>query len=262
MSYQQRNGFRIFYRWDGNEHAPVLILSHSLGADHRMWEPQVEMLKEHFHILRYDHPGHGESDVRPHKASIADFGADVLALMDDLGIERANFCGLSLGGMTGLWLGANAPQRFSRLVISSATAHFDDTSRLRWRIATIRHDGRLDAITESVLSVWFTSEFREREREQTSSIEKMFLKTQVEGYAATAETVCELDLRDDLARIPVPTLVIYGSNDHATTPAQNRFLQENIPGAQSICVAAAHLANVEAPADFSNAVRDFLLASR
>jgi 3-oxoadipate enol-lactonase len=261
MPYLQRNGFRIYYHWDGDEHAPVLILSHSLGADHRMWEPQVEMLKEHFHILRYDHPGHGESDVRPRKATIADFGADVLALMDNLGIERANFCGLSLGGMTGLWLGANAPQRFARLVISSACAHFDDTSRLRWRIVTIRRDGRLDAITESVLNVWFTPAFREREREQMVGIEKMFLTTQVEGYAATAETVCELDLRDDLARISVPTLVIYGSDDHATTPAQNRFLQANIPGAREVCVTAAHLANVESPNDFSNAVCGFLLAS-
>ncbi len=262
MAYLQRNSFRIFYHWDGDERAPVLILSHSLGADHRMWEPQVEILKEYFHILRYDHPGHGDSDVRPRKATIADFGADVLALMDDLGIERANFCGLSLGGMTGLWLGANAPQRFSRLVISSATAQFDDTSLLRRRIATIRRDGRLDAITESVLNVWFTPAFREREREQMVGIEKMFLKTQVEGYAATAETVCELDLRDDLARISIPTLVIYGSDDHATTPAQNRFLRETIPGAQEVCVTAAHLANVEASTDFSNAVRDFLLASR
>ena len=262
MPFLQRNGFRIFYRWDGDEHAPVLILSHSLGADHRMWEPQVEILKKHFHILRYDHPGHGESDARPHQASIADFGADVLALMDDLGIVRANFCGLSLGGMTGLWLGANAPQRFSRLVISSATAHFDDTSLLRGRIATIRRDGRLDAITESVLSVWFTPAFREREREQMNHIEKMFLATQVEGYAATAETVCELDLRSDLARISIPTLVIYGSEDHATTPAQNHFLQESIPGAREVCVTAAHLANVEASNEYSNAVRNFLLTLR
>jgi 3-oxoadipate enol-lactonase len=258
MPYLQRNGFRLHYQWDGNNRAPVLILSHSLGADSRMWEPQVKVLKEHFHILRYDHPGHGKSDIRPQKATIDDFGADILALMDHCALDRVYFCGLSLGGMVALWLGANAQERFSRLIICSAAAHIEDTSLLRGRIEKIRREGGLESITESVLGVWFTPGFREREPGKMIRITKMFLSTKVEGYAATAESVCLLDLRSVISRITIPTLVLYGSEDHATPPALNRFIQETIPGAQGICLATAHLANYEAVEKFSNAVRDFL----
>jgi 3-oxoadipate enol-lactonase len=260
MPYLQRNGYRIHYTLDGKANAPVLLLSHSLGAHLGMWDPQVEALGRRFHVLRYDHPGHGGSEPRPGPATpatIEDFGADALALLDELDLEKVSFCGLSLGGMTGLWLGARSPGRLQRMVICSAAARIEDPTLLRGRIAAIRRDG-LEAISDSVLAGWFTPGFRSGQPGRVAWARRMLLATQPEAYASTAETVCALDLRGELPRIAVPVLVLYGAEDTATPPAWNRAVQETITGAVARRLAAAHLANVEDPGAFSAAVLGFL----
>ncbi|HUJ73623.1 MAG TPA: alpha/beta fold hydrolase, partial [bacterium] len=230
MPLLQREGYHINFRWDGNPRGTPLVLSHSLGASMDMWEPQVTALGRHFHLLRYDHPGHGDSQPRPGHATLEDFGADVLALLDALRLQRVAFCGLSLGGMIGMWLGAHARDRLTRLVSSSAGARIADTTLLRGRIATIRLQG-LGAITDSVLNGWFTPGFRDSNPQRVAWAKEMLLLTRAEAYAETAETVCETDLRGELARIRVPTLVLYGADDPSTPPAWNRAVQEGIKGA-------------------------------
>jgi 3-oxoadipate enol-lactonase len=257
VPHLQRDGYRIHYRWDGQPDAPVLMLSHSLGAHLGMWEPQLETLGRRFRLLRYDHPGHGASEVRPGPAGIADLGADALALLNELALGTVFYCGLSLGAMVGLWLGAHAADRLTRMVIASAAARIEDQALLRGRIATVRRDG-LPAIADSVMEGWFTPAFREREPLRVEWARRMLLVTRAEAYAATAETVCGLDLRADLARIAVPTLVLYGSHDQATPPSWNRAIQERVAGAVSRSLPAAHLANVEAAEAFTGEVLDFL----
>jgi len=257
MPRLQREGYRIHYRWDGNPDGPVLVLSHSLGANLGMWEPQVAALGRRLHLLRYDHPGHGDSDPRPGQATMADFGADVLALLDAASLDRAAFCGLSLGGMIGIWLGAHAPQRITRLVSSSAGARIADTTLLRGRIATIRLQG-LGAITDSVMQGWFTPGFRSANPQRVAWAREMLLSTRAEAYAQTAETVCETDLRGELARVRAPTLVLYGADDPSTPPAWNRAVQDGIPRAAGTCLPGAHLLNVEAAEAYSAEVLEFV----
>ena len=257
MPFLQREGYRIHYRWDGNSEGAALVLSHSLGANLDMWEPQVATLGRRLHLLRYDHPGHGESEARPGHATIADFGVDVLALLDQADLERVAFCGLSLGGMVGMWLGAHAPGRLTRLISSSAGARIADTTLLRGRIGTIRLQG-LGAITDSVMNGWFTPGFRETNPQRVAWAKEMLLSTRAEAYAMTAETVCETDLRGELARVRVPTLVLYGSDDPSTPPAWNRAVQDGIAGATGKCLPGAHMLNVEAADAYSAAVLEFL----
>jgi 3-oxoadipate enol-lactonase len=257
MPFIQRDGYRLSYTWDGNPAGPVLMLSHSLGAHSGMWGPQLFFLGRHFHLLRYDHPGHGASDPRPGLATIADFGSDALAILDTLGLERVYFCGLSLGGMVGLWLGAHAPDRLIKMALSSTAARIENPELLRGRIAVIRREG-LAAIAESVVTKWFTPAFCEQHPERVQWAKELLLQTRPEAYASTAETVCNLDLRPEVEQIRIPALILYGENDLATPPAWTRAVQERLQGSTLCGLPAAHLANVEAADEFSDRVDGFL----
>jgi len=265
MPFFEHGSCSIYYRWDNREgdsipDRPVLLLSHSLGSHLGMWEPQIETLSKQFRLLRYDHPGHGRSEFRPGPLNISDFGEDALALLDHLELEQVNFCGLSLGGMTGMWLGSHAPHRFHNIVLSSTTAFIEDTSLLRDRIALIRRDG-LTSIVDSVMSGWLTESFRSQFPARVQWATELLLETKSEAYADTAEMVCNLDLRSEIAGIPRPVLVISGDQDCATPPAWNRDVQANIPHAQWCSLSAAHLANVEAVDDFNSCVLNFFTPS-
>ena len=257
MPLLDRGEYHLYYEWGRKSSGPVLILSHSLGADRRMWQPQMDGFERHFQVLRYDHPGHGLSDARPAVVPIADYGREVLALMDDLGIDKAHFCGLSLGGMIGMWLGAHAGARFEKIALCSTTAHHENPQLLRGRIAEIRRSG-LQGITDSVLGKWFTPRFRGERPDIMAEMSAMLLETTAQGYADTAETVLALDLRADLPAITVPVLVVYGSHDEATAPSCNTAIAAAIPHARQLCLPTAHLSNVEAPQEFTAGVVGFL----
>jgi 3-oxoadipate enol-lactonase len=257
MPWLQRNGYRLYHTQDGDPAAPALVFSHSLGADLSMWDPQVEALENHFRLIRYDHPGHGRSDTIGHSPTIGELGMDALALLDELELESTFFCGLSLGGMVGLWIGANLGGRLRKLVVSSTTARIENTDLLRGRIRTIRTDG-LAAISESVIQNWFTPNFSIGHPEAKKQALRMLTRVHSEAYAALAETVCEMDLRDQLARIRIPTLILYGTEDKATPPAWNLALHDKIAGSRVAALNAAHLANIEAAADFTSELRGFL----
>src|SRR5438132_13999099 len=192
------------YRIEGGPDNPVLVLSHAMGASMAMWEPQVERLSRAFRVLRYDHRGHGGSSVPAGPYTIGDIGGDLLHLLDRLGLERVSFCGLSLGGMVGLWLAANAPQRIDRLVVCCSAARMPRPDDYPARAGLVRQQG-MTAIADGVIGRWFTPAFVARRPDVVARIKALLLATPSEGYAATCEALAAMDLRDELRRIAAPT---------------------------------------------------------
>jgi 3-oxoadipate enol-lactonase len=245
---------RLHYRLDGNwaggGDAPVLVLGHALGVSHAMWLPQREVLSARFRVLSYDGRGHGDSTVTPGPYTVAQLGQDVLALTEALGIRRFHFCGLSMGGLVGQWLASHAPTRLDRLVLACTAARFGPPETFDARIARVLAEG-MQPLVEGVLERWFTAPFRAAEPSQVARIRALLQASSPAGYAANCAAVRDADLRDSLARITAPTLVISGSADLGATPEQGSELAHGIAGACFVELPAAHLANVETAAAFN-----------
>jgi 3-oxoadipate enol-lactonase len=254
----QSNGCPIYVEVEGPENKPVLMLSNSLGTTLHMWDPQVAALTQHFRLVRYDRRGHGKSGVPAGPYSMEMLGRDVLAVLDALKIDKINWCGLSMGGMVGMWLGANAPQRINRLILSNTSAYFADKEVWNGRIKTIREKG-LAAIVDGTMERWFTQDFRAREPAKIKWVTDMFLGTKPEGYIGCGEAVRDMDHREIIKSITAPTLVIAGRHDPATTVEAAEFIRSRIPRASLTVLDAAHLANVEQPHDYTDAVLGFLM---
>lgn len=250
----------LHVEFDGPEGAPWLVLSNSLGATLEMWRPQLAALRTDFRILRYDTRGHGRSSVPPGPYSIADLGGDVLRLLDALRIARAHFCGLSMGGTTGIWLGAHAAERIDRLVLCNTAAYFGPPDALNARIATVRESG-MAAVVDGIIARWFTPGFAAAEPQAVAAIRAALLAAPVEGYVACCAALRDLDERESLARVGAPTLVIGGTHDAAPTPQALRDLAARIPDARYVELPTAHLSNVAAAPAFNDAVRGHLLGA-
>ena len=253
----QSNGCPIHVEVEGPEKAPVLMLSNSLGTTLHMWDAQVAPFTRHFRLVRYDRRGHGKSGVPAGPYNMEMLGRDVLAVLDALKIEKTNWCGLSMGGMVGMWLGANAPQRINRLILSNTSAYFADKEIWNGRIKTVREKG-LASIVGGTMERWFTQGFREREPKKIAWLSEMFLATDPEGYIACGEAVRDMDHREIIKSITAPTLVIAGRHDPATTVEHGEFIRSRIPGASMTVLDAAHIANVEQAHDYTDAVLGFL----
>ena len=237
----------------GPEDAPVLVLSNSLGTTLAMWDEQAPALSERFRLLRYEHRGHGGSLVPPGPYKIEDLGRDVLVLLDRLEVERFSFCGLSIGGMVGMWLAGEAPERVERLVLCCTSARFaPDTFDSRAR--AVRAEG-VSAIADAVVERWFTPTFREESPEVAEWAWRMLLHTPDEGYASCCEAVRDADLSGRLGTISTPTLVIAGADDPAAPPDQAESISDSIPNASlEVIPDAAHLANLEQPEAITQAI--------
>jgi 3-oxoadipate enol-lactonase len=185
-------------------------------------------------------------------------GRDVLAIMDGLGIRKANWCGLSMGGMEGMWLGAHAGDRFDRIILSNTCCHYPNQEFWNERIRTIRSSGGLAPLAARLMGAWFTKEFRTREPATVERLKAALAATPVEGYIACSEAVRDMDHREILAQITAPTLVIIGRHDQATTPEAGQFIHSRIPGAALAMIDAAHISNIEKPTQFTDAVLGFL----
>jgi 3-oxoadipate enol-lactonase len=259
MPSVEKNGDKIHYALSGAPNAPVIIFSNSLGANLSMWDPQAADLEKKFRILRYDTRGHGRSSVTPGPYSIEQLGSDVLTLLDALNIHRANFCGLSMGGMIGMWLGLNAPSRIERLVLSNTGTKIGSEKGWNSRIEMVRSDG-MKAVAAGVIERWFTPEFRARSPQIWESALHMLEASPPEGYAANCAAVRDYDAREKISEIGAPTMVISGAKDSATPPADGRFIADRISGACYVELDAAHLSNIEVAERFTAELTQFLSA--
>ena len=256
MPFVEVGELRTHYALTGAKN-PVLVFSNSLGTDFSMWNPQMADLERRFRLLRYDTRGHGQSSVTPGDYTIEQLGRDVLSLLDSLRLDRVHFCGLSMGGMIGIWLGIHAPNRLHRIVLCNTAARIGTKEIWNARIATVRKDG-MKSVAAAVVERWFTPEFRASHGEEVAKAQQMLENSPPEGYAACCAAIRDMDQREEVARIKIPTLVIYGGRDPVIPVSEAQFLTDRIRGAEKVELAAAHLSNVEQADAFTEAVSKFL----
>lgn len=247
---------RIHYVLEGQNGSPALVFSNSLGANYSMWDAQAHEFHKKFRVLRYDTRGHGQSSATPGPYSIELLAKDVLALFDELDLDRVHFCGLSMGGMTGMWLGVHAPERLNKLVLCNTGAKIGTLDAWNARIDAVRKNG-MKSIAPAVVERWFTPSFRQKSPAVISKTMKMIEEASADGYAACCAALRDCDYREQVAAIRTPTLVITGAHDPATPPADGRFLAQ-IPGARYAELNAAHLSNIEDQDHFNRELAAFL----
>ncbi len=257
MPFVETGGARIHYAIEGADGAPVLAFSNSLGTNYCMWDPQAQELRKTFRILRYDTRGHGQSAVLPGPYTIGQLGNDFLGLLDALHLGPVYFCGLSMGGMIGMWLGIHAPSRLNKLLLSNTGAKIGTLEIWNSRIETVQKGG-MKSIAVGVIERWFTPTFRAKAPATVAQIQKMLEETNPDGYAACCAAVRDYDCRGQLERIGAQTLVIIGAHDPATPAEDGRFLAAHIRGAKFAELDAAHLSNIEDGARFTRELTAFL----
>jgi 3-oxoadipate enol-lactonase / 4-carboxymuconolactone decarboxylase len=259
LPFVNSNHAHLFYRLEGLPEKPVLILSHSIGTDHAMWAPQVPDLLSHFQVLRYDTRGHGASEVTTGEYSIEMLARDVLGLADSLGIRKFAFCGLSLGGAIGQWLGVNAADRLTSLVLANTSPKFGERSNWETRIKMVA-EGGMAAIVDIAMQRFFSPQTLANSNAYASMVKLVLLGTDPVGYSGCCAALRDFDSRETLRDIQVPTLVISGNRDVSTPWAGNgEVLAREIPKARSLQLPAAHLSNLERPRSFLAALFEFLL---
>ncbi|QUH03022.1 3-oxoadipate enol-lactonase [Saccharopolyspora erythraea] len=244
----------VHHQLTGPEDADVVVLSNSIGTDLALWDQQVPALARHFRVLRYDQRGHGGTPAKPGPYDLRDLAGDVLELLDHLGIERAHFAGVSIGGMTGMWLAEHAADRIAALALICTSAELGPRQNWRDRAALVREQGTT-AVVEASLPRWFTPALAERP-DVAAKFGGMLGDCDDEGYAGCCEAIASMDLLAGLPGITAPTLVIAGRDDPATPPPHAERIAAAVPGARlEVLDDAAHLANAEQP----ELVNDLLL---
>ena len=257
MPFANINHISIHYQLEGDPDAPVLMLCNSLGTTLEMWEPQMATLLARFRVLRYDVRGHGQSDVPAGPYRIEQLGQDAIALLDHLELTRVDFCGLSMGGMTGMWLGTHHPHRIRRLALCNTAAQLGTAELWHARLAVLHKEG-MAGMTPSILGRWFTQGFQQRAPEVIERVRGMLLGTTPAGYEANVGAIVAMDQRADIGRIALPTLVIAGRHDGSTPPELGLEIHHLIAGSRYVELDAAHLSNWEQADAFTAALMDFL----
>jgi 3-oxoadipate enol-lactonase len=257
MPYAQLAQTRLYYMVDGPQGAPVLMLSNSLGTCADMWARQIPAFARDFRVLRYDTRGHGRSAVPAQDYDFGALTADVIDLLDHLGIDKVHFCGLSMGGPTGMGLAIAQPDRVGKLVLCNTAARIGTVESWQTRMQAVRADG-LERMATGITERWLTPQFRQAEPGLAQVLVDMLRRTDDAGYARACAALRDLDLRPAVSRIVAPTLVIAGTHDVAATPQQGRELAAAIPGARYHELDASHLSNWERPQEFTDVVLDFL----
>jgi 3-oxoadipate enol-lactonase len=254
------DGCRIAYRFDGPADKPVLVLSNSIGTTLNMWDIQIPDLSKQFRVLRYDTRGHGASGVPAGAYSTGRLGRDVIELLDALNISRVHFCGLSLGGMVGQWLGIHAPDRIDRLILCNTSSYVGPAAQWDSRIASVLQAENMTETAEMFLSNWFPPHMLEGESATIETFRTMLLAIHPQGYAGCYAAVRDTDLRRTVALIRCPTLVIAGQYDTVTLASHSELIAATVPGSKLVMLPAVHLSNIEYPDAFMSAVLEFLLS--
>ncbi len=250
-------GLRVAYTVAGRPWRPSLVLTHSLGSDHRMWDLQVEALKDQYYIVSIDNVGHGDSDVPAGDYSISDMATAVLAVADTAELERFHYCGLSVGGITGQWLGVHNADRLLSLSLCNTAAKVGTPDLWAERMQIAQTQG-MAALVDGVISRWFSPGYADREPQRFAQARETLLATDPNGYAGVCAALRDGDLRDVVGSITLPTLVIGGVADQSTPIEQARWLHEQIAGSRLVELDAAHLSNLDRDAEFTAALDQFL----
>jgi 3-oxoadipate enol-lactonase len=259
MPFIQLNDTLLHYRSDGDPAQPCVVLSNSLGTDLHMWEAQADALAPHYHVLRYDTRGHGGSDAGTRPLTLKRLGQDVLDLLDALRIARAHFCGISMGGLTGQWLGIVAPQRIGKLVLANTAARIGSAEGWRARAAQVRRDG-MDAIADGAPGRWFSPDFIERRQSTVDGMVDCLRRQDPAAYASCCDALAQADLRDNVHAIPNRSLIIAGQYDPVTTVADADWLGKQLPRASVLTLPASHLSSIEGAREFNDILLRFLPA--
>ena len=249
----------IFYLTEGNPENPAIVFSNSLGTDHGMWQAQADALVADFYVIRYDTRGHGRSASPKGPYQLQDLGHDVIALLDHIGIDKVHFCGLSMGGVTGQWLGIHASGRLNKLVVANTAAKVGTADGWTSRAKVVRTEG-LDAIADSAASRWFSPVFVECQSPIIAKLTAHLRSENTEGYASCCEALAMADLRDQIQLISNPTLIIAGQYDPVTTEADALLMHQKINDSTLVVLPASHISNIEAEKLFTRALTDFLNA--
>jgi 3-oxoadipate enol-lactonase len=257
MAEVEADGCRLSFVVEGPEDRPALLLSNSLGSTIELWAPQLAAFRESFRVIRYDLRGHGRSKCGSAEYTLDRLGRDALAVLDAAGVVRAHVCGISIGGLTALWLGVFASERVNKLVVANTAARIATAELWQERIQTVERHG-VAALAPATLERWFSAEHRARHPDQVERFRSMLAECPSEGYRGCCAALRDADLREAIRHIRAPTLVVVGTRDPATPPAEGEQIRQRIPGARLVALDAAHLSSVEQPAAFSAAALEFL----
>ncbi len=257
MSTIQLKNFTCHYLYEDFGHDQTLVLSNSLGTNYSMWEDNIDEFSHHFNILRYDKRGHGKSSIHQEKLTITELGEDVIELVDALKLKNVFFCGISIGGLTGQWLGIHHPNRFKKIIICNTAAKIGTVEGWETRIKQVTEQG-LESILEGTAMRWFTPEYREKNPKKVEEILFHFKENSLQGYIACCYAVAGANFREELHKLVLPLLIIAGDKDEVTTIEDAKYLQKNAGLTHLITLNAAHLSNMEHPREFAKHLIHFL----
>ncbi|QIC76109.1 3-oxoadipate enol-lactonase [Acinetobacter indicus] len=247
----------INYQTFGDATKPALVFSNSLGTNFKMWQPQIDHFQQDFFVICYDSRGHGASSAPQGPYTLDQLGQDVVNLLDHLNIEKAAFCGISMGGLTGQWLAINKPERFSHVVVCNTAAKIGQEQAWQDRAALVREQG-LTPIASTAAGRWFTEPFIQSNAATVTTLSNDLGAGSPEGYASCCEALAKADVREQLKDIQVPVFIVAGQQDPVTTVADGEFMQQRIANAELFEINASHISNIEQPEAFNQAVQAFI----
>ena len=251
------NDAQINYQTFGDANKPALVFSNSLGTKYSMWQPQIEHFQQDYYVICYDTRGHGASSAPQGPYTLDQLGQDVVNLLDHLNIQKAAFCGISMGGLTGQWLAIHAPERFNHVVVGNTAAKIGQEQAWNDRAALVREQG-LQPIASTAASRWFTEPFIQSNATVVNNLQNDLAAGSAEGYANCCAALAKADVREQLKDITVPVLIVAGQQDPVTTVADAQFMQNQIPNSQLVEIDASHISNVEQPTVFNQKLKNFL----
>jgi len=257
MPSVERAGCRLRYEIDGNAAGPPVLFSNSLGTTCELWNPQLEALSPTYKIIRYDTRGHGASDAPEGPYAIETLGLDAVAILDAADAERAHICGLSLGGLTAMWLGVERPDRVRSVTLVSTAARIGTTTMWEERIAQVQTSG-LGSLADAAMGRWFSQPFRHSHPEVVAIYHRMLSETPASGYAACCAAIRDADLRAAISRISASTLIIVGHHDPVTPPSDAEAVHARIAHSRMSLLDAAHILNVEQARTFNDLLSTFI----